>query len=204
MSEAETSPSIHHNCLFKHAYFPMSADSGGDKMLETLRRFAVILPIGLAVAGCQSDATGDFGTLTYRAVDQLASAAPDIARSTPIVVASVSDAQNIDSSSEPGNIIADMVRTRLVQDGLPTSEIRLRNAVQFRNNEGEFLLSRDPHSVLSPRSVAVILTGTYTATAEKVYISLKLISAVDAQIFAGVDFVVPYWQVAGLVQPHST
>lgn len=97
-----------------------------------------------------------------------------------------------------------MVRTRLVQDGLPTSEIRLRNAVQFRNNEGEFLLSRDPHSVLSPRSVAVILTGTYTATAEKVYISLKLISAVDAQIFAGVDFVVPYWQVAGLVQPYST
>lgn len=179
-----------------------------------LRGLAVILPLTLAVVGCGNDnsaapgrtayITGDLGTLTYRAVDQIVVAAPGIARDTPLVVTSLSDVQNLDRSSALGNIVADMVRTRLVQDGYATSEIRLRNAVSLQKNEGEFLLSRMPKAILAPQNVAAILTGTYTTTFQKVYISLKFISVSDGRIIAGVDYVVPYEEVSELLLPHST
>ncbi len=179
-----------------------------------LRWLAIILPLGLAVAGCADVhlvtpaspdyITGDFGTLTYRAIDQITGAASGIDKATPVVVTSLADVQNLDQSSAFGNIVADMIRTRLVQDGYATSEIRLRNAVSLQKNQGEFLLSRDSKAILPPRNVAVILTGTYTTTLQKVYISLKFISAYDGNIIAGVDYVVPHREVAELLEQHGT
>jgi len=170
-------------------------------MRDILRCFSIVLPL---LAGCASGASrGDLGTLTYRAVDQIVAATPGTSRENPIVVASISDVQSLESSAL-GNIIADMVRTRLVQDGVATSEIRLRNAVRFRENDGEFLLSRNPHSVLPPRMVTSVVTGTYSASPDRVYISLKLISAIDAHIIAGVDYVIPYDEVGGMMVPRRS
>src|SRR5579859_4956414 len=127
------------------------------KMNATMRRFAVTLPLGLALAGCMNDpqgpayssvtvgampdVRGDLGILTYRAVDMLLANAPTVTASTPLVVASVSDALHVDTTSELGNIISDMVRTRLVQAGHNATEIRLRREIGFNHKEGEFLLS---------------------------------------------------------------
>jgi TolB-like protein len=183
----------------------------GGTMRHIFRQFALCFPMIFAVASCVSDRPaalgsayirGDLGTLTYRAVDQIMVSAPQITRDTPLVVSSLSDVQNLEQSSAFGNIVADMVRTRLVQDGYTTSEIRLRNAVNFQKNEGEFLLSRNSKAILPPQNVAAILTGTYTATPQKVYISLKFISVSDAHIISGVDYVVPYEEVGELLQPH--
>ena len=177
------------------------------------RRLRLALPLCFAMTGCGTSPAeyfespyirGDLSTLTYRAVDRIVATAPEIARDTPLVVTSLSDTQNLDTSSPLGNIVADMMRNRLVQDGYSTSEIRLRNTVRFQQNEGEFLLSRDPRAVLPARKMAAILTGTYTASEEKVYVSLKLIAVQDAHILAGVDFVVPYQEVAGLLGKDGT
>lgn len=182
-------------------------------MHYNLRRFTFVLSLCLAVAGCATGPTessaspyilGDLSTLTYRGVDRMVVAATEISRDTPLVVTSLSDAQNLEKSSALGNIVADMIRNRLVQDGYTTTEIRLRNSVRFQKDEGEFLLSRNSRAISPPQNIAAILTGTYTASEEKVYISLKLISIVDAHIIAGVDFVIPYEEVAGLLAKHAT
>ena len=131
-------------------------------------------------------------------------ATPRITSNTPFVVASVSDVQNVESSSALGNIVADMIRTRVVQDGYLVSEIRLRNAVSFKNGEGEFLLSRNRRALMPPHDAAAIVTGTYAVSFEKVYVSLKLVSASDAHIIAGADFIVPLHGLEGLLGPHAT
>ena len=144
-------------------------------MNDILRRFGIILPLGLAVAGCVHDAPlpatssvtigsspyvlGDLGTLTYRAVDLILAAAPEVTADTPLVVASISDVQNVETSSAFGNIVSDMIRTRLMQDGHATSEIRLRKEVSFNKGEGEFLLSRNRRVLMSPPNAAAIVTG---------------------------------------------
>ncbi|MGD0105212.1 MAG: FlgO family outer membrane protein [Rhodopila sp.] len=177
-----------------------------------LRGLAVILPLSLAAAGCgvgdptvtgpQPYIVGDLATLTYRAVDKMVVSAPEIARDTPLVVTSLSDVQDLDRSSALGNIVADMIRTRLVQNGYTTSEIRLRNAIGLQIDDGEFVLSRSSKVILPPQHFAAILTGTYTAASEKVYISLKFIS-VGGRIIAGVDYVVPRREVSPLLLPRS-
>jgi hypothetical protein len=189
-------------------------------MRHFLRHCAFVLPLGLMLAGCQSasfePATssttqgsspyvhGDLGTLTYRAVDLILADAPQISMQTPLVVATISDARDMETSSELGNIVADMIRTRVAQNGYAASEFRLRNAVNFGKNEGEFMLSRNARALMPAPSAAAILTGTYAVGFNRVYVSLKLISATDSHILSGADFVLPIREVEGLMLPKKT
>ena len=77
--------------------------------------------------------------------------------------------------------------------------MRLRNAVSFNKTQGEFLLSRNRHSLAPPPRAAAFVTGTYAVGYDKVYVSLKLMSATDAHIISGADFVVPTSDVLGLL-----
>ena len=91
-----------------------------------------------------------------------------------------------------------MVRTRLVQDGRITTEMRLRSAVSFNSKEGELLLSRNRRSLVPPHAAAIV-TGTYAVGFDKVYVSLKLISAADTRIISAADFAVSALGVIGLI-----
>ncbi|HEY2617323.1 MAG TPA: FlgO family outer membrane protein [Acetobacteraceae bacterium] len=181
--------------------------------MQSVFRCAAIILL-LALAGCDDPRTpatgsvtigaspyirGDLGTLTYRAVDLLLAGAPDVAPSAPLVVATVADAQKIETSSALGNIVAEMIRTRLVQNGHVVSEMRLRNAVGLNRNEGEFLLSRNRRALMAPPNAAAMVTGTYAVSFAKVYVSLKLVAASDAHIISGADFAVPLLDVVGLI-----
>ena len=182
--------------------------------MKSIRR-CIVTVLALVLAGCAADPNapasssatmgaspyirGDLGTLTYRAVDLLLAGAPDMGANTPLVVASIADVRDVETTSPLGNIVADMVRTRLVQDGHVATELRLRNAVSFNKKEGEFMLSRNRHALMPPPSAAAIVTGTYAMGFEKVYVSLKLVSASDAHIIAGADFAVPLLDVVGLL-----
>ena len=186
-------------------------------MNQSLRRLATVVSLSLAAAGCSdpdaiatssttafaSDQT-DLSSLTYRAVDLILAAAPDVSRKTPLVVASLADSQNLDKSSALGNIVADMIRTRLAQTGHETSEVRMRTAMSMKAGAGEFLLSRNRAALMPPPSTAAVVTGTYAISYEKVYVSIKLISAAAAHIVSGADFVVPLRDVLGLVSEHHT
>jgi TolB-like protein len=174
----------------------------------------------LAATGCATDpneaATGsvtpgaspyqqlDLSTLTYRAVDLILASAPEVSADTPLVVASLSNAKTLETSSALGNIVADMIRTRLAQTGHNTSEVRLRSAMSLKKDNGEFLLSRNRSALMSAPIAAAVVTGTYATSYEKVYVSIKLISANDAHIVAGADFVVPLGDVLGLIDEHGT
>jgi TolB-like protein len=162
-------------------------------------------PSGSSVTeGSSPYQSGDLGSLTYRAVDLLLAGAPQLRQETPLIVASIADTQNVETSSALGNIVADMIRTRIAQDGYTASEFRLRNEVSFNKGEGEFLLSRNRRALMGAPNAAAIVTGTYATSYEKVYVSIKLVSATDAHIIAGADFVVPLKDVSGLIRHGAT
>lgn len=189
-------------------------------MNRMIRRLAIVMPICLTAAGCipdpdqaatssitptiPVDQQNDLSTLTYRAVDLILATAPEVTANTPLVVASLSNARNLERSSALGNIVADMIRTRLAQTGHKTSEVRLRSAMSLRKGDGEFLLSRNRNALMFAPTAAAVVTGTYATSYEKVYVSLKLISTTDAHIIAGADFVVPLGDVLGLIDAQGT
>jgi hypothetical protein len=96
-----------------------------------------------------------------------------------------------------------MIRTRVSQAGHLVSEIRLRNAVSFKKGEGEFLLSRDQRALMPPQAASAIVTGTYAPSYDRVYVSIKLLSAADSHIISGADFVIPLRDVQGLLNQHT-
>jgi hypothetical protein len=185
--------------------------------MTTIPRLAMAAVVCLAAAGCVTDPNQearssssvpayvqpDLGTLTYRAVDLILAAAPEVTRDTPLVVASLSDARSLEKSSALGNIVADMIRTRLAQTGHKTSEVRLRSAMSLKRDDGEFLLSRNRGALMAPPSAAAVVTGTYATSYEKLYVSIKLMSADDSRIISGADFVLPLGDVLGLIDQHG-
>jgi FlgO protein len=65
------------------------------------------------------------------------------------------------------DIVSDLTRTRLAQDGYIDSDVRVRNSIGFNKGEGEFLLSRN-RRVLLPTEAAVLVAGTYVTSVDKV------------------------------------
>lgn len=189
-------------------------------MHKRLRHSIYVPALSLALMGCVNDpqvpatssvtlgaspfARGDLGSLTYRAVDLMLESAPEVTDSTPLIVASISDAENVERSSALGNIVADMIRTRIVQDGHTVTEFRLRSAVNFNKGEGEFMLSRNRRALISPPSASAVVTGTYAVDTDALYVSLKLVSTSDSRIISAADYVIPLQNVWKLLHQNNT
>jgi len=188
------------------------------KTMTMTRRFGLAAAVALTVGACgltepDREATsttlrgsgparvGGLGSLTYRAVDLMLAETPAVPKDTPIVVATISNVDDLNKADPLGNMVSDFVRTRLVQTGANVSEMRLRNAVLFNRRNGEIALSRNVGAVIKPVNAAVIVTGTYGTSYTTVYVSLKMVSATDGRILAGADYVVPRSaEVEGLIR----
>ena len=127
---------------------------------------------------------------TYRAVDAMLDAAPELLVSKGLIaVGSVEDILDVNSSTPFGNIVSEMIRSRLVQRGLPVTELRVRSSVLLERTMGEMILSRDRKALMPPPAVVNIATGTYAVGSGKVFVSLKIIRVSDSRIIAAADFV---------------
>ncbi len=161
---------------------------------------AIVVVLTLALSACaggfhdpfhaEAPPPQDLGQLTYQAVDHLLESAPDLVAGMPVVVSTITDTQQLDHSTPFGNIVADFVRSRLAEQHSDVSEPRLRAAMLLRKNEGEMMLGRDSKSLVPPPLYSAILTGTYAAGGERVYVTLRLISVPDSHILGAVAFVV--------------
>lgn len=134
----------------------------------------------------------EVGQTTYRAVDRLVDGgAGRLDPNAVIVVGTIADIKDLGTGGPFGNLVADLVRTRLVQRGMLVTDVRLRNSMHLDRLEGEMTLARDRRQVLAPPAASEILTGTYTEGPELTYVSLKVMSPLNARILAAVDFAVP-------------
>jgi hypothetical protein len=141
-------------------------------------------------AGEFTPKNGDLAAITYRAVDDMLEASPTLERSGgPVVVMSIADIADVDHSTPFGNIVADMIRTRLVQRGVSVTEMRLRSSVLLNRTDGELMLGRSRRTLLPPPVAAEVVTGTYALGQSDIYVSLKIVEPSDAHILAAADFV---------------
>ncbi len=152
-------------------------------------------------AGEFSPKSSNLEVVAYRAVDDMLAASPTLERSGgPVVVMSIADIRDVDHSTPFGNIVSDMIRTRLVQRGVSVTEMRLRSSVRLDRTDGELMLGRNRRTLLPSPVVAEVVTGTYALGQSEIYVSLKIVEANDAHILAATDFVTPRtWNVEQLL-----
>lgn len=133
---------------------------------------------------------GRLDASTYRAVDLMLDEAPELLTARgQVVVATIADIQDVNSSTPFGNEISEMVRSRLVQRGVPVTDMRLRTSVKLDRTNGELLLSRDRRALLPPPVATNIVSGTYAVGSSRVYVSLRVIGAADGHLVSAADFV---------------
>jgi hypothetical protein len=179
--------------------------NGGSPMRHSIRVLLTAMAVCL-LAGCASDGVLDeeiqaeearqapshLVHSTYVAVDQMLAQDPTlVAAGSPAVVGSISDIRDVNHSTPFGNIIADLIRSRLVQCKLPVIDMRLRSAVELDRIQGEMVLSREVRNVKPPPVAAEVVTGTYAVASGTVFVSLKIIEEYKAHILAAYDFEIP-------------
>lgn len=124
--------------------------------------------------------------LNERAFPPLMPRQPDF----PILTTTFVSNENLKETSRFGRILQEHITSRLVQLDYTVKEVKLRDSMLMREQEGETMLSRDLHD-LNPKqtiSAQAVLVGTYTYTDRVMYISARLINPKDRNIIATYDY----------------
>ncbi|MBF0439911.1 MAG: hypothetical protein HQL93_12440 [Magnetococcales bacterium] len=116
---------------------------------------------------------------------------PSFHQRKPIIVTSFVNRNFLDSTSELGNLIADHVASRLTQQGFTVVEPKMRKSLAIRQNQGEFILSRDIEKISQENKAYAVVTGTYTETREVLDFTSRIIALNSRQVLASVDAKMP-------------
>lgn len=109
----------------------------------------------------------------------------------PVLVTSIANITNLDTSSAFGLMVSEQIGDRLSQFGFPVVDLRTREDIKVREETGEFMLSRDVLKISEQHAAGAVLVGTYTAGVDKVYVSTRLVRPDDNRILASHDFSLP-------------
>ena len=165
------------------------------------RRTAWLALLAAAVApGCASYYYGDVGSASglqadlLQANQQAADALLQSARLDPrasVLVATLVNVDRLGESSRLGRLCSEQIAGRLVQRGVPVTEVRLREQLALQPAQGELLLSRELREIARSQNAAVVLVGTYSPASDYTYVSIKLVRTEDSRILRGHDYALP-------------
>lgn len=111
--------------------------------------------------------------------------------SAPLIVSTLVNIDKLDQSSTLGRLISEQLSSRISQLGQNVVELKLRNSVFMKQNQGEFLLTREIKELASAHKAQAVVVGTYADGGDYVFVSLKLINPANSLILASYDYALP-------------
>lgn len=160
-----------------------------------------LLVAPLLLAGCSSAPVKDeanYATVSsnqfiesnYKAADALMhQLSGKLAADKPLIMATIVNIDALDQTTTLGRLVSEQVSTRLAQGGLSMLEMKLRNSVYLKRNQGELMLTREIGEVAQSHNAQAIVVGSYAETSDMVFINLKVIQPNTNFVLAGHDYV---------------
>lgn len=109
-----------------------------------------------------------------------------------VLVATFADQNDLEATSPLGRLLAEQVATVLSRAGYDLVEVRLRRDLGVRPAAGEFALSRHAALLaLENAEAEAVLVGCYTADAEAVFVSARVVRTRDQVVAAAHDWALP-------------
>jgi len=108
----------------------------------------------------------------------------------PVLVGTLVNVDRLGESSRFGRIVSEQIAGRMVQLGVRVAELKLRDSVAMRVEQGELLLSRDLREVSQAHQAQAVLVGTYAVSPRQVYVSLKLVQPEGNTVVAAYNYAV--------------
>lgn len=165
--------------------------------------FACLLAIGLfaTLPGCATKSAPvamfpakirpatDITGASYAAADALmAQVKTTLDSESPIIVATVVNLNRLDESSPLGRLVAEQVASRFAQAGHRVLEVKLRNQLYMKRNEGELVLTREVRDIARQHKARAIVTGTYAESSDRIFMNLKMIEFETNVVLAAFDY----------------
>ena len=106
----------------------------------------------------------------------------------PIITASFVNIDDLMDSSSFGRITSQHVATQFTFSGYHVEEMLLRKNVYIKQQEGEFLLSRELRNISAEHNAQAVIVGTYAVGNKHVYVTAKVIDASNSKVVASYDY----------------
>ncbi|MRX09536.1 hypothetical protein GJ697_16985 [Pseudoduganella sp. FT25W] len=170
-------------------------------LMKSLTRAAVLAAPLLMLAACSSspkNEEGNYATISpnqfinanYKAADALLQQlSGKLVADKPLIVATVVNIDALDQTTTLGRLVSEQVSTRMAQGGLSMLEMKLRNSVYLKRNQGELMLTREIGEVATSHNAQAIVVGSYAETSDMVFINIKVIQPNTNFVLAGHDYV---------------
>ncbi|WP_338763353.1 FlgO family outer membrane protein [Massilia sp. METH4] len=168
--------------------------------MRTLAALAIALATAL-LAGCSSTPPKDeanyatvssnqFVNANYKAAEALLSQLNGkLAADKPLIMATIVNIDALDQTSTLGRLISEQISTRMAQGGVKMLEMKLRNSVYLKRNQGELMLTREIGEVAQTHSAQAVVVGSYAETSDMVFINVKVVQPQSNFVLAGHDYV---------------
>lgn len=109
----------------------------------------------------------------------------------PFIVATLANIDALEQSSTLGRVVSEQVASRLTQLGRGVVELKVRNGIYMKRNEGEFMLTREIKEVAAAHKAQGVIVGTYAESAAFVHVSLKLVDPANSLVLSAYDYTLP-------------
>jgi len=112
-----------------------------------------------------------------------------LADDKPLIMATIVNIDALEQTSMLGRLVSEQLSTRLAQGGMKMLEMKLRNSVYLKRNQGELMLTREIGDVAHTHNAQAVVVGSYAETREAVFVNIKVIQPTTNLVLAGHDYV---------------
>lgn len=112
----------------------------------------------------------------------------------PILATSFVNIDNLTESSTLGRTLAELFVSGLSQQGIPVTEVKMREDLYIREKLGEMILSRQLDRLSQSHDAQAVLIGTYGIGGENIYVNARLVRTKDNLILGSQELTVPITQ----------
>ncbi|CDG83408.1 FlgO family outer membrane protein [Janthinobacterium agaricidamnosum] len=166
----------------------------------TFKKIAALLAVPLLLSACASTpseeanyssvSSNSLVASNYRAADALLlQLNGKLSADQPLIMATIVNMDALEQTSTLGRLVSEQVSTRLAQGGLKMLEMKLRNSVYLKRNQGELMLTREIGEVAQTHNAQAIVVGSYAESSDTVFVNIKVIQPNTNFVLAGQDFV---------------
>ena len=131
----------------------------------------------------------DITKASYLAADSLiAQIEQTLPPGTQFIAATLVNINHLDNSSPLGRLITEQIASRFAQNNLNVLEVKLRNELYMKRNEGELMLTREVREIARKHNAKAIITGTFTDGYDRVFVNIKVIDFASNVVVGAVDY----------------
>ena len=131
----------------------------------------------------------DITKASYMAADSLISQIqPTFPPETTVIAATLVNINQLDMSSPLGRLITEQISGRFAQNKYQALEVKLRNDIYMKRNEGELILTREVREIARRHNARAIIAGTFTDSHDRVFVNIKVIDFETNVVVGAVDY----------------